>query len=188
LPGHNPGQTPVKQGPDFQALFYTIRMSKLLDKVQAALDAAGLEYKVLECDPALADTAQFCEHYGFSLDQSANAIVVVGKGAEPKFCCCLVLANTRLDVNKTVCKLLGVRKASFASAEQTKDRTGMEIGGVTPFGLPDGMPIYVDAAVMAQKEVVVGGGNRSSKVVLDPQEMRKIPDIQVIDGLAKPKE
>lgn len=163
-------------------------MSELQGKVQAALDVLGLRYKVLDCDPALADTAQFCEAYHFKLEQSANAIIIVGKGAEPKFCCCLVLANTRLDVNKAVCKLLGVRKASFASADQTKELTGMEIGGVTPFGLPDDLPIYVDAAVMEQKEVVTGGGNRSSKTILDPLELKKVPNLQIIDGLAKPKE
>lgn len=162
-------------------------MSKLQGKVQAALDAWGMEYKVVECDPALADTAQFCEAYGFGLEQSANAIIVVGKGSEPKYCCCVVLATTRLDVNKAVCKLLGVRKASFASAEQTKELTGMEIGGVTPFGLPDDLPIYVDAAVMAQKEVVTGGGNRSSKTVLNPVELRKVPNLQIVEDLTKPK-
>jgi len=163
-------------------------MSILLGKVQAALDVLGLQYKVLDCDPALADTAQFCEAYNFQLDQSANAIIVVGKGAEPTFCCCVVLATTRLDVNKAVCKLLGVRKASFASAEQTRELTGMEIGGVTPFGLPADLPIYVDAAVMEQEEVVTGGGNRSSKIILGPSEFAKVPNLQIIEDLAKSKD
>lgn len=163
-------------------------MSELLGKTQAALDTPGLQYKVMSCDPALADTAQFCEAYNFHLDQSANAIIVASKEENPKFCCCVVLATTRLDVNKTVCKLLGVRKASFASAEQTRELTGMEIGGVTPFGLPPDLPIYVDAAVMEQTEVVVGGGNRSSKILLNPQEFTKVPGVQIIEGLGKVKD
>ena len=152
------------------------------------MDEWGLVYRVLDCDPELADTAQFCEAYNFRLDQSANAIIVAGKGSEPKFCCCVVLATTKLDVNKAVCKVLGVKKASFASGEQTKELTGMEIGGVTPFGLPEDVPIYVDAAVMAQREVVTGGGNRSSKVVLDPAEFKKVPNLKVVEHLAKSKE
>ena len=162
-------------------------MTKLLGTTQAALDAHGLHYKAIDCDPSLADTAAFCEHYNFSLEQSANAIIVVGKSEAPVFCCCVVLATTRLDVNKAVCKLMGVKRASFATAEQTKELTGMEIGGVTPYGLPDDLPVYVDAAVMDQAEVVTGGGNRSSKVVLSPQELKKLPNVQVVEGLAKPK-
>lgn len=163
-------------------------MTILLGKVQAALDVLGLQYRAMDCDPALADTAQFCEAYNFRLDQSANAIIVASKGAEPKFCCCVVLATTKLDVNKAVCKLLGVRKASFATAEQTRELTGMEIGGVTPIGLPEDLPIYVDAAVMEQSEVVIGSGNRSSKILIDPREFKKIPNLTVVENLARPKE
>lgn len=162
-------------------------MSILQPQVEAALTKFDLKYRALACDPELADTAVFCEKYGFEPEQCANAIIVASKGDDPKFCCCLVLANSRLDVNKTVCKLLGVKKASFASADQTKALTGMEIGGVTPYGLPDDLPIYVDAAVTTQPEVITGGGNRSSKVLLNPQELQKVPNVQVIDGLAKPR-
>jgi len=145
-------------------------------------------YTALECNPSLADTAQFCQHYNFALSESANAIIVVGKSDTPKYCCCVVLATTKLDVNKVVSKLLGVKKASFASADQTRELTGMEIGGVTPFGLSTDLPIYVDAVVMERSRVVVGGGNRFSKVVLNPKEFSKLPNVQVVDGLAKPKD
>jgi hypothetical protein len=34
----------------------------------------------------------------------------------------------------------------------------------------------------------MGGGNRISKLLLDPQELMKLPNVGVIDGLAKPRE
>lgn len=163
-------------------------MSILLPKTHQYLEAHNLQYREMECDPGLADTAAFCEHYGFEPGDSANAIIVASRTDPVQYCCCVVLATTRLDVNKAVCKLMGVKRASFATAEQTKDLTGMEIGGVTPFGLPDDLPVYVDAAVMDRPEVVMGGGNRSSKVVLAPVELKKLPAVQVISDLAKSKE
>lgn len=162
-------------------------MSILLGKVQAALDSAGLQYKEMACDPGLADTAAFCEAYSFGLAQSANAIIVIGKSDPVKYACCIVLATTKLDVNKAVCKQMGVKRASFAAGDQTRELTGMEIGGVTPFGIPEDIPIYVDAAVLGQKEVVMGGGNRSSKVILSPNELARFPGVQVVEDLAKPK-
>jgi prolyl-tRNA editing enzyme YbaK/EbsC (Cys-tRNA(Pro) deacylase) len=99
----------------------------------------------------------------------------------------VALATTRLDVNRKVCELLDVKKASFADAETTISHTGMLIGGVTPMGVED-TPIYVDSAVMAQPEVVMGGGNRSSKLLLDPRELLKLPHLTVIAGLATPRE
>lgn len=161
--------------------------SILLPAVREALEHYGITAEVLECDPELADTAAFCNHYGFSLSQSANTILVASRKVDPaKYAVCVVLATTRLDVNKKVCELLGVKKASFADAETTKQLTGMEIGGVVAVGLGN-LPIYVDSAVMGQQTVVMGGGNRSSKLVLDPRELRKLSDAAVVDGLARPK-
>ncbi len=73
----------------------------------------------MPCDPALADTAAFCEAYGYRLDESANTIVVIGKSDPPRYAACVVLANTRLDVNRAVRSRLGVKKASFADRETT---------------------------------------------------------------------
>ena len=160
----------------------------LLPLVEEALAHYQIAYTVLECLPELADTAAFCAHYHVPLDESANAILVASRKVEPtRYALCVVLATTRLDVNQKVCELLGVRKASFADAETTAQRTGMLIGGVTAFGVAD-VPIYVDSAVMRAERVVMGGGNRSSKILLDPRELLKLPNVTVIEDLARPKD
>jgi prolyl-tRNA editing enzyme YbaK/EbsC (Cys-tRNA(Pro) deacylase) len=153
-------------------------------KVRARLALLGVDHETLECDPDFADTAAFCARYGVPPDQSANTIVVAARKDPGVACACVVLATCRLDVNHSVCDLLGVRKASFASAEQTQALTGMMIGGVTPFGLPDDLPLYVDARVMTQESVVVGGGSRSLKIRLAPAGLLRIPGSTVIEGLA----
>jgi prolyl-tRNA editing enzyme YbaK/EbsC (Cys-tRNA(Pro) deacylase) len=160
-------------------------MSILDPRVYNSLMEHDVTFTELSCDPSLADTATFCDHYGFSIKQAANTIIVASKTDPVRFAACVVLGSTRLDVNKTVCKLMGVKKASFASAEQTKELTGMMIGGVTIFGLPDNLPIYVDSRVMEQQSIVMGGGNRRSKVVLSPEELHKLPLLAVVDWLAK---
>lgn len=162
--------------------------SMLLPLVAAALARHGLGYQVLACAPELADTAAFCEHYHVALDQAANTILVASRKVEPtRYALCVALATTRLDVNQKVCELLDVRKASFADAEITLRRTGMLIGGVTVAGIED-TPIYVDSAVMERPEVVMGGGNRSSKLLLAPRELLKLPNVTVIAGLARARE
>ena len=155
--------------------------------VQRAVLSNDVVYEVLPCDPELADTAAFCAHYGFAIEQAANTILVASKKvAPPKYAACVVLGTTRLDVNKKVSELLAVKRLSFADEQTTLDLTGMMIGGVTPFGLGD-LPIYVDSAVMRQTRVVMGGGNRSSKLLLNPNELRKLPNVVVVEGLAKPR-
>lgn len=156
-----------------------------IDSVLAAAEATGQPYEVVACDPELADTAAFCETYGYTLDQSANAIVVVGKGDPRVYVACLVLATTRLDVNGVVRKKIGVKKASFASADETRDLTGMEIGGVTPYGLPDDLPLWIDRRIMDVPDVIVGGGSRDRKLLVPPASLAALANAEVVDDLAK---
>jgi len=150
--------------------------------IVSGLATPGVE--VVDCDPALADTADFCAAYGYAMEDTANAIVVVGKSDPPTYAACVVLATTRVDVNRAVRQRLGVRKASFAPAEDTAALTGMAIGGVTPFALPPGLPLWVDAAVMERSRVVVGGGSRAAKVIGPPAMLLEVPGAVIVDGLA----
>lgn len=152
--------------------------------LEAALKGRG-EHELFACDPALADTAAFCAAYGFAPEDAANTIVVVGKGAPPVYAACVVLATHRLDVNRTIRQRLG-RKSSFAAPDETRSLTGHEIGGVTVFGLPAGIPVWVDAAVMVRKRIVLGGGSRSWKVIAPPSILLTLPGVEVVDGLANP--
>lgn len=154
--------------------------------VQGHLEKLGAEFEVIDIDPDLADTAAFCEEYGYSLDQSANAILIASKRPAGRYSVCVALANTRLDVNHRVRDLMEVKKLSFADAETTRSLTGMMIGGVTPFGLPDELPVYVDAAVTHLDRVIVGGGDRATKIIVAPEVFGRVPSVAVIEGLATP--
>jgi prolyl-tRNA editing enzyme YbaK/EbsC (Cys-tRNA(Pro) deacylase) len=151
--------------------------------LEASLAGRG-EYELFACDPALADTAAFCAAYGFEPRDSANTIIVIGKSNPPRYAACVVLATHRLDVNRAVRDRLGTRKASFASAGETRALTGQEIGGVTAFGLPADMPLLVDAAVMERPRIVLGGGSRSWKVLAPPSILLTVPGVDVVEGLA----
>ena len=153
-------------------------------QVIADLEARGLAFEVMECDPELADTARFCEAYGIPLENSANAILVASRKPEGHHAVCVVLATTRLDVNGTVRQRLGVRKVSFASADLTRELTGQEIGGVTIFGLAEGLPVWIDSRVLDRDWVIVGAGSRSAKIKLDPTQLVGIPGYEVVEDLA----
>ena len=153
-------------------------------RLVAALDPLGVEYELFPCDPALADTAAFVAAYSFDPEDSANTILVIGKSDPPRYAACVVLAPNRLDVNRAVRDRLGTRKASFAPADATRDITGMEIGGVTVFGLPDELPIWVDGRVMRRERIILGGGSRSWKVLAPPSILLALSGAEVVEGLA----
>ena len=157
---------------------------KIEERVGEVLASLGLPYEVVRIDPAYADTAQFCERYGFPMEQSANTIIVGSKKEPRQYAACVVKATTRLDVNHAVRKLMGVSRLSFATAEETMAITGMMIGGVTVFALPAHLPIYVDEGLMSCPYVILGGGSRSSKIKIAPEVFARFPGAQIIAGLA----
>ena len=164
------------------------RPDLLAPPVAAALDgwAAADEVLVAPIDPELADTAAFCAAYEVGLDASANCVVVAGKreGAT-RYAACMVLATTRADVNGVVRRLLDVRKASFAPMADAVELTGMEYGGITPIGLPDGWPILIDSRVAQTPAVIVGSGIRGSKIALPGAALATLPNAQVVADLAR---
>ena len=154
--------------------------------VHRHLTELGVEHREMACAAELADTAAFCAHYGVDPADSANTILVASKRPPGEFVLCVVLATTRLDANRAVRDAMGWKKLSFAPAETTLEVTGMEIGGVTPFGLDHPIPTLIDAAVMSRSEVVLGGGNRTSKIRMAPDGLLKLPTARVIEDLAAP--
>ncbi|MFE6622765.1 YbaK/EbsC family protein [Streptomyces sp. NPDC008086] len=139
----------------------------------------------VETDPRWADTAVFVEHYGQELlERSANCVVVAGRrGGETTLAACVVLSTTRVDVNGVVRRQLGARKASFASTDTATGETGMEYGGITPIGLPDGWPVLVDSAVVDLPYVLVGSGRRRGKLLVPGKAFAELPGAVVLEGL-----
>jgi len=150
-------------------------------KVKTALDAQGMNYEVLPCDPLLADTAEFCAHYNIPPQNACNTIIVVIKTEPRRYVACLVNATSKLDVNKKVSAIVGTKKLSFAASEETAELTDQMIGGVTLLALPADWPVYIDERIMSLDYAILGGGNRSSKIKLAPEELRKIANAQVAD-------
>ena len=139
-----------------------------------------------DIDPALSDTAAFCAHYSVPMASSANCVVVTGRrDGEQRWAALVVLATTRADVNGAVRRRLDVRKVSFAAMDDAVARTGMEYGGITPFGLPGDWPVLIDRAVTEAGPVIVGSGVRASKLVVAGGELALLPGAEVIDGLAR---
>jgi prolyl-tRNA editing enzyme YbaK/EbsC (Cys-tRNA(Pro) deacylase) len=162
------------------------RPDLLAEPVTAALTASGLEAYVAAIDADLADTDNFCAHYGVPLAASANAVVVRGvRGETERFAVCMTLATRRLDVNGVVRKRLDARKASFAPLEETVSRTGMEYGGITPVGVPADWPVWVDGAVADQPWLCIGSGIRGSKLFVPAATLLGLPGAERVDGLAR---
>ncbi|MEO3808487.1 YbaK/EbsC family protein [Sphaerisporangium sp. B11E5] len=157
------------------------RRDLLADPVARAVEGVADAVAVAPIDPALADTAAFCERYGVALDESANCVIVTAKrGGETRYAAVMVLATMRADVNGVIRRHLDARKTSFAAQEDAVARSGMEYGGITPLGLPDDWPVLVDTEVARRPEVVIGSGVRGSKLALAGDVLARLKTAEVL--------
>jgi prolyl-tRNA editing enzyme YbaK/EbsC (Cys-tRNA(Pro) deacylase) len=162
------------------------RPDLLAPPVAAALRALPWadQVRVAAIDPSLSDTAQFCEAYDITLEESANCVVVAAKrGGEVTYAACMVAATTRANVNGLVRQHLGARKASFGQVDAVTSMTGMEYGGITPIGLPADWRVLVDELVAKSPSVVIGAGIRGAKLWLPGSLLAELPGGEVLSGL-----
>ena len=162
------------------------RPDLLAPPVEAALRALPWadQVRVAAIDPALSDTAQFCEAYGVTPEESANCVVIVAKrGGDLTYAACMVTATTRANVNGLVRQHLGARKASFGAVDVVTSLTGMEYGGITPVGLPAGWRVLVDDLVAKTPSVVIGAGIRGAKLWLPGSLLAELPGGEILPGL-----
>ena len=137
--------------------------------------------EIFECKDEFSDTQSFCDHYGYKIEDSCNAILIKSKKPEQFYALFCVLGVDRLDVNHKGKALLSSKKLSFASREEAEEITGQIYGGISPLGLPKDIKIYVDKNVTSRDKVFIGGGNRVSKFFLSPETLVDLTNAIVED-------
>ena len=145
----------------------------------------AIPYQVVECKEEYADTYLFCEKYDYPIEFCANTILLSSKKPPNYHVACVLQGDKKLDVNNKVRKFMNSSKVSFASHEETVALTNMKSGGVTIFGLPNSIDIYVDSDVMNQPYLIFGSGNRNSKIIIEPNHLSQIPNIKLVGNITK---
>ncbi|MBL0888868.1 YbaK/EbsC family protein [Myceligenerans indicum] len=173
--------TPALDHPDLLAVPVLAALRAWADVEPAVATAVA----VTEIDPDHADTETLNTLHGLPPEASANCVVVAGKrGEDERIAGVVVPASTFADVNKRVRKLLDVRKASFMAQDRAVADSGMEYGGITPVGLPDGWRVLVDSRFAEPGTLaLMGSGLRRSKLLMAGPLLCAAPGVEVIEDL-----
>ena len=137
--------------------------------------------EIFECKDEFSDTQNFCDHYGFDIEDSCNAILIKAKKPEEFYAMFCVLGSTRLDVNQKAKIAMGAKRVSFASREEAEQVTNQIYGGISPLGLPENLKIFIDENVMNREKLFIGAGNRVSKFFLSPKLLVGLTKAEVLD-------
>ena len=75
---------------------------------------------------------------------------------------------------------LGVSRLSLPDAAAAKGVTGYERGTITPFGAQGSCPVIVDAGVLAEPVVSIGGGAHGIQLQLAPADLVRVTGATVV--------
>ena len=84
---------------------------------------------------------------------------------------------------RTLRQLLGQSRLTMASEEEVLTVTGYRTGAVSPLGLPQPLPVFVDDSVTAEEEISIGSGIRGTTVILRSADLlaallATLPEVQ----------
>ena len=156
-------------------------MAELHKTVEEIYNTNLDKLEVFECEDEFSDTQSFCDHYGYKIEDSCNAILIKSKKPEEFYTLFCVLGSTRLDVNHKAKSLMGARKVSFASKEEAEEVTNQIYGGISPLGLVQEIKIFIDKEVLTREKIFIGAGNRVSKFFLTPDSLVELTKGKIED-------
>ena len=156
-------------------------MAELHKTVEEIYNTNLDKLEVFECEDEFSDTQSFCDHYGYKIEDSCNAILIKSKKPEEFYTLFCVLGSPRLDVNHKAKSLMGARKVSFASKEEAEEITSQIYGGISPLGLVPEIKIFIDKQVLTREKIFIGAGNRVSKFFLKPESLVELTQGRIED-------
>jgi len=97
---------------------------------------------------------------------------ISGNGEDERIVLVVVRGDARLDNGKLRRTFGG--KARMLDAASVEAATGHPVGGVCPFGLPDGLAVYCDESLRAWDEVLPAAGDVHTAVRIAPQRIAEL--------------
>ena len=145
--------------------------SMINEKVQVFLSEHGLPNRLTE-HVELIDTvehaaqqigcteSEIAKTLSFIVDNAPVIIVMAGDGR----------------VNSSKFKKRFGTKPHMIPRDEVENLTGFQPGGVCPFGLPEGIPIWLDVSIKRFEFVHPAGGNEYTSVKVTPGELEKVTE------------
>jgi Cys-tRNA(Pro) deacylase len=146
------------------------------ERVRAVLEQAGLADACFEFEQSTKTAAAAAEVMGCELGQIVKSLVVVVDGTTPAVA--LVAGDRKGDL-PAIAAELGGQHAKMADADAVRAATGYAIGGVSPFALPEKLPVLFDDSLLRYDTVFPAAGTPSSMVRMRREDLVRLSGARV---------
>ena len=147
--------------------------------VTAALDRLHIPYRLFTHRGLITSLEQAAAERGQRPEQVVRSILF--RLDAEHFAMVLMAGAAQVDW-RTLRKHLGRSRLTMASEEEVLAVTGYQTGAVSPLGLPQPLPIFIDEGVLAEQEISLGSGVCGTTVILAAADLlAALPEAEIGD-------
>ena len=148
-----------------------------IDRVRAALDAAGVAFDVIEHPPVYSAVDE-ARAAGDEPPDTAKTLVL--HDGERRHVA-VIPAARRLDLDRVREVLRASRHLRLATEEElARDFPGFDVGALPPFAL-EPVPEVIDIRLVYRERLLCAGGDHRHGVRLDPRDLLRLVEPRVAD-------
>jgi Cys-tRNA(Pro) deacylase len=112
-------------------------------------------------------TAESARQLGVDEHAVVKTLVMQDERARPLV---VLMHGDRQVSTKNLARQIGCKSVEPCSAEVAQRHSGYQVGGTSPFGFRrEGVPVFVQASVLALPRICINGGRRGFLVGIEPQ-------------------
>ena len=137
-----------------------------VDKVRAYLEQYGCADRIREFDVSSATVALAAQALGCEEKRIAKTMAFDVSGETV-----LVVAAGDVKIDNAKFKAAFAAKARMLRPEQLPERVGYPMGGVCPFGVNEGVKVYLDESLKRFDTVYPACGSANSAICLSLEEL-----------------
>ena len=155
-------------------------MSKKLssvERVKEALAELGVPHQIKELPHSTRTAVEAAAAVNSNVSQIVKSLVFQTSHEKPVLI--LTSGSNQVDEN-LVSKVIG-DKIKFADADFVRQHTGFAIGGVSPYGLTEDLPIYIDRDLLEQPLIWAAAGSSHAVFSITPADLLETTGAAVVD-------
>jgi prolyl-tRNA editing enzyme YbaK/EbsC (Cys-tRNA(Pro) deacylase) len=151
--------------------------SSSAQRVQQALNALGLDLRVVELPASTRSAIEAAQAIGCQVGQIAKSLVFRGQSSDRPI---LIVASGANRVNeRRVAEAVG-EPLGKADADYVRQRTGYAIGGVPPIGHTEPLLTLVDEDLLVYDEIWAAAGTPHAVFRLTPADLLRMTKGQAL--------
>lgn len=147
----------------------------IYQQIKNLLEENHCEFEMFEHEPVRTSEDAAKTRPGITLHQGAKALICEAKFSDTDRMPVMVVVPADLKANfKTVRKVLGAKDLCLISPQDVLKLTGVEVGGVPPFGNLFRLEVYMDEGILENEKIAFNAGDRTISVIMKPEDLERL--------------